>query len=284
MKKFPVIVLLLLATILSCTQPVPLSFTRDEYVDIRRSPTVSHIDDAHVDSAGVLFGGLSWQYALSMPDVAAFCETTTVNDGFSSLTIRTTTRHYLSRHSINGQLGMSLLNGFSTGIILDASLGSVEGVAESSPLSSSILEVGWFCRFSAKFNRFSLAFRPEVLLYSIHGNQTIIDTSSLFSNAQSQLYQHGVTVRTLVSTGYMITPYIRFIVGGQHKAQPFTINNGDVVFENAFAWYVGAWALLYKPMGLSLYIVGPIPTDHSEFSEPVHGGAEITFTIPPWYE
>ncbi|MBD3347150.1 MAG: hypothetical protein GF401_19015 [Chitinivibrionales bacterium] len=274
-----------LLLIIACSQPAPKHFMRDEYLDIRRIPHISSVDDGKKAEKGEISASFNYQYALQYPGVRSFKESSYVSDDFTTLSIRSISKSYLTRHTMNISAAISPLDFLTTGLLIDISTGDVSSsVPGQSILNKNIFEFGWFFRLSAGIGRFSIAIRPEIMLFTLNGESRVVADSLLLTGAS--IHEIGFTERTMLVGRFQIIEPLGIFLGAQQKRQPYSLRSidmtkRDILFENCFSLYTGMSLVFLRYVYLNSYVAFPFKTDYTGYREPVQFGSGLMFRIQP---
>ena len=274
-----IIVLFILSTTqYKCTQPKPLHFTREQFNHIRRSTPLTFIDDAVVDTSGCISFGLDYGYYLKSLPQYTFKESTFVEDDFSTLTLKTTSISYGSQHSFSGLFGISPINFFSTGLTMNVSFGEIPGtsdISENSIVRNNLFEWSLFFRFSQKIYPFSFAFRPELVFFTLNGENRIFSDSTALSGAS--IHKYGVLFKGNIATRIDLPHNLGYLIGLQYKIQPYNANLEKIFYENVYGIYTGISYSAIKSLIVSPFVLLTVKGDYTGYKLPILSGIHLNY-------
>jgi hypothetical protein len=262
-----------LLLLVGCTQPVPQHFTRTELSKVRRMPQTLVIDDGHPEIRNNAFSSIGFESMVTNPADLKSVESSTVGDELNTLTTTTTTRAYIHNKLLNFLYSISFYDNISTGITGQLSFGND---VNENMIDKSIVEINWFIRTTAQYNKLSLSFRPSLVIYNTYQFSTISDSGTLFSITSSYQHRLGFSFAGTGALRYQLITPLGIYCGFQYKLQPYGYVNDKLRFDNTGSIYTGIDFIVWTVLKTGIYSIFPLPADYTDFKEPIHIGANLS--------
>ncbi len=263
----------LILTLIGCSAQSSL-FIHD-ITNLRRSQQMANVDTGKPNTKRCPFLSFSYQYALVEPEPQVYNDTMIDNTN----TVYVNSNLFETRHTLNAEMTYPFSEHVASGILVDMSCGNIkqQNINHSSPLYKDIFEMALYLRFTASLKKLIIGYRPELLLYTVNGTNTIITENEITTRKN---FNHlGITYRHSVFFRYTFLERLAFFAGAQHKRQPYARYDAELKFENAYGIYTGLGFKLPWNIALDPYIAIPITTDLTSYRSPVQIGLKCVIDL-----
>jgi hypothetical protein len=257
---------------------VPVSYYQSEVLNIKRNPDVGNIDIGNKIPESALTISAGYQHPVTRPELRVFNDTVIITKDFQTMTTYINTTGYEARNAIFCEIGYGIKDELGAGVTADFSFGDAGApAADQEVMNKTTVDIGFYLRAMGSIGDFCLGVRPDLLISSINGRKTLVD--SVNGDYTGNLHYVYLTERITLFFRYAIYGPVSILAGAQQRRVVFSEEENTMLLENAFSAYTG-FSMKLGLAEIAPYLGIPISTDYTRTSSPIQIGIKTVLLVP----